>query len=356
MRNCFRTLFSILILLLFGVLPAFGQQPLEALFYYVDRETSFESFREHIGQISIVAPTVYQVDEDGVVWGAVDPRVLELARKHKVDVMPLIKNPGFDQEKLHKLLANPQARARAIESMVGECKRYGYLGIQFDFENLNINDRDAFTRFYAETAKAFHKEGFLLSAAVVHRPEQYPGPTKYFKWLFKNWRAGYDLKALAEIGDFISVMTYSQHTRRTPPGPNAGIPWVKKNIDYFLKYVPAEKLSLGIPVVSQHWYTEQDDEKYLVNARSWSESLTYKEALALTERFNAKLTWLEDQKVPFTFFENGGLFEYIFFENARSFRHKLDLVKEYKLRGFSVWVIGSEDPGIWDVLRKENSR
>ena len=153
----------------------------------------------------------------------------------------------------------------------------------------------------------------LCPGRVVHRPEKYPGPTKYFKWLFKNWRAGYDLKALAEIGDFISVMTYSQHTRRTPPGPNAGIPWVKKNIAYFLTQVPPEKLSLGIPVVSQHWYTAQDDEKYLANARSWSEGLSYKEALALTERFNAKIAWIDEQLVPFTFFENGGLFEYIFF-------------------------------------------
>jgi spore germination protein YaaH len=113
---------------------------------------------------------------------------------------------------------------------VNVCKKFGYRGIQFDFENLH-NDKEAFTQFYAETAKALHAAGFQLSIAVVHRPEKYPGPTKYFKWLYKNWRAGYDLKALAEIGDFISIMTYSQRTRRTPPGPNAGIPWVRKNIE-----------------------------------------------------------------------------------------------------------------------------
>ena len=80
--------------------------------------------------------------------------------------------------------------------------------------------------------------------------------------------------------------------------------------------------------------------------------LDYKEAISLVERFSAKITWLEDQKVPFTFFDNGGLLEYIFFENAQSFQHKLELVKKYKLRGFSVWVIGEEDPEIWEVLDK----
>lgn len=329
---------------------SFTQNKMEKLFYYVDRESSYESFKQHIDQITILGPVAYNVDEDGIVWGSVDPRVLKLAKAHNVKVMPLIHNPGFNQEMLHALLANKQARQRTIESLLDECKSYNYDGIQFDFENLNINDKDLFTQFYRETAEVLHKEGLQLSVAVVHRPAKFPGTTKYFKWLYKNWRAGYDLKALGEIGDFISIMTYSQHTRRTPPGPNAGLPWVIKNIEYFLKEVPAEKLSLGIPVVSQHWRTEQDDELYEKNARSWSKSLKHSEAMALVERFDAKINWIEEQKVAFTFFENSGLFEYIFFEDVRSFEHKLDLVKKYKLRGFSVWVMGHEDPAVWDKL------
>ena len=338
-----------------GAIVADAQQKIESLFYYIDTPESYASLQKNIKQISIVAPAMYNVDEDGVVWGEVDPRVLKLAKQHSVEVMPLIHNPGFNQEMLHKLLVNETARRRTIESLLDECQKHGYRGIQFDFENLGINDKEAFTQFYAETAKALHAAGFQISIAVVHRPEKYPGPTKYFKWLYKNWRAGYDLKALAELGDFISVMTYSQHTRRTPPGPNAGIPWMKKNIEFFLTEVPPEKLSLGIPVQSQHWYTEQD-EQHVANARSWSKGLSHAEALSLIERFGAKITWLDEQKVPFTFFENGGLFEYIFLENAQSFQHKLDLVKFHKLRGFSVWVLGNEDPEIWKILEKVNLR
>ena len=323
----------------------------ERLFYYLDDPASYNSLVAHIDKISIVAPVAYSVDADGIVWGSVDPRVLKLAKDHQVGVMPLIHNPGFVQEMLHDLLSNDEATWRVISSLIGECKRYGYLGIQFDFENLSINDRDDFTKFFVATAKALHKEKFLLSIAVVHRPQEFPGPTKYFKWLHANWRAGYDLKALAQAGDFISVMTYSQHTRRTPPGPNSSIPWMEKNIDYFLKHVPANKLSLGIPVTSMHWYTVQDDEEYHVNARTWNSSMSYEQALGIAERHNAEIHWLEDQGVAYTFFDNGGLFEYIFFENAKSFEQKLALVPKNRLRGFSVWVIGWEDPEIWKLLK-----
>lgn len=327
-----------------------AQQPLERLFYMVDSESSFSSLQQNIDRISIVAPVAYNVDEDGVVWGGVDPRVMDLAREHGVHVLPLIHNPKFNQEMLTSLLMSDSARARAIASLVEECRTHGYYGIQFDFENLHINDRDRFTSFYRETADALHAAGFKISIAVVHRLEEYPGPTQYFKWLHKNWRAGYDLKALAEAGDFISVMTYSQHTRRTPPGPNAGIPWVKDNITYFLRHVPAARLSLGIPVVSQHWWTDQNSDLYHVDARSWSRALRYREARSLLERHGGEMSWLEEQGAPFAFFENGGVFEWIFFEDARSFGRKLDLVRENDLRGFSVWVLGHEDPEVWDQL------
>lgn len=340
---------GLFILLLGSVVPGVAQQP-ERLFYYVDAEESFRSFRANVERIDVVAPSAYRVDEDGIVWGDVDPRVLRLAREHDVRVVPLILNPGFDQEMLSGLLANPEARGRAVRSMVELCRRHGFAGIQFDFENLSIDDRDAFTAFYREAADALHAEGFEISIAVVHRPDDLPGPTRYHKWLFKNWRAGYDLAALAEIGDFISLMSYSQHTRRTPPGPQAGVPWVREVVEYFLRHMPPEKLSMGIPLGSQHWYTSQEDEIRPEMARSYSEGVSHTRAVALAERHGAEFQWSEEHRVPYAFYANGGTFEWIFAEDARSFRAKLDVVREYGLRGFSAWVLGPEDPQIWDAL------
>jgi len=40
-------------------------------------------------------------------------------------------------------------------------------------------------------------------------------------------------------------------------------------------------------------------------------------------------------------------------EDVKSFRAKLALAKEKKLRGFSAWVLGPEDERIWEVLKAE---
>ena len=168
--------------------------------------------------------------------------------------MPLIVNIGeksFDGKLMHNILENETARKRSIEMMLQLAEENKFDGWQFDIENLLIEDREMFTKYYTETAKALHEKGLQLSAAVVHQLSALPGPDSYHNFLFEDWRAGYDLKAMAEVGDFLSVMTYSQHTRRTPPGPVAGYDWVEDVIKFFLKSgVPPSKLSLGFPTYS----------------------------------------------------------------------------------------------------------
>lgn len=339
----------------FCALPAAAQDP-ERLFYYVDNEAAYESLVANIDRIDVVAASAYFVEEDGVVWGDLDPRVIALARAHGARVIPLLVNRGFDQQALHALLTDDAARARVAASLAELCRRHDYDGIQIDFENLSINDRDAFTRFYRESAAALRAAGCGISVAVVHRPDELPGPTPYHKWLFDSWRGGYDLAALGDIGDFISIMSYSQHTRRTPPGPQAGIPWVEDVVEYFLRFVPAGKLSLGIPVNSQHWYTSYEERITPELARSYSAQLSHARALGMIERYDATVQWNDDHQVGYAFFPVGGTFEWIFLEDARSFRAKLDLMQRYGLRGFSVWVLGPEDPAIWESLPQRSGR
>jgi len=309
-------------------------QALERLFYYVDREDSYQSLLRNIDQITVLGPQVYTVDSLGIVFGELDSRVLALAKAHRVKVMPLVVNEAFNQPALRKLLADTAARARATRSLVQLCQQNGYWGIQFDIENVNIQDRDMLSAWYRETANALHRGG-------------------YHRFLQDSWRAGYDLAALAQAGDFISLMTYSENTRRTPPGPVAALPWMRENIEYFLKFVPREKLSLGIPTYGDHWYS-REDRTIPERARSWSETVGWTWGSGIAERHGAVMQWDGVAGVPFAYFSNGGVYEWVFLENARSFREKLNLVRSYRLRGFSVWVLGPEDPGIWDVLKTDH--
>ena len=325
-----------------------AQRP-ETLFYIVDQEDCFQSFKANIKQIDIVGPQAYNMDEHGILWGSVDRRVMELAKANNVKVMPLVINPGFNQPMFHTLLHDSAAQEYAVHEMLRVCKENKYYGLQFDYENIHVSDKDAFTAFYRKTADLLHKNGFAISIAVVPRTSDDPGPTSYHKWIFEYWRGAYDYKALAEIGDFLSFMTYEQHTHRTTPGPVAGIPWMEQSLAFVLKDVPPGKISLGIPFFSNYWQPYAHGDEVHVSGRG----MDYAEARGLIEEFRAKVVWDEDEQVNFVKYDNKDLYEYIYLEDAKSLKPKLDLMRKHKLRGISVWRLGHEDPDVWKVIQKE---
>src|SRR5689334_59055 len=277
----------------------------EALWYMVQDEPSVQSFLAHADRISVVSPQVYYMDSVGVIWGSVDARVVAKAREQHVKLIPLVMNPGFDQASFHRVLTAPDARRRGVRALAALCRDQHFDGIQFDFENISVADKDAFTSFSREVGDSLHQIGCSLSAAVVPRASDFPGPTSYHQWIFENWRGAYDYKALADAMDFLSFMTYAQHTGGTPPGPVAGYPWMESALRYILSLgVPADKISLGIPSYSDWWYPTYE---VRTGARMSGHDIGYATAMGIIARNAAQLLWDDRQKASYSFWAADGV-------------------------------------------------
>ena len=324
-------------------------QGTEALWYSVGREESTQSFLAHADKISIVSPQVFSLDSLGVIRGKVDPRVVGKAREKGVKLVPLVMNPGFDQPSIHRVLTNAEARKRALDNLVALCRDNHFDGIQFDIENVHVTDKDALTSFMRDAAVGLHRVNCSVSAAVVPRMSDDPGPTSYHRWIFDNWRGVYDYKALADALDFLSYMTYAQHTGGSPPGPVAGYTWMEDCLKFVLSTgVPPSKISLGIPSYSDWWYPSYDAK---AGARMRGSDISFAKAESLLAKNHAQLTWDDREKTGYSFWSNAGVNEFLWLEDARAFSAKLELVRKYGLRGYSVWVLGSEDPRVWTDVR-----
>ncbi len=344
---------------LFLIMPAkimaFDEPELEFQFAY--RPMAFETLKENADKVSLVAPEPFIIDDKGIIHGEPEPRLLDLAERHDIKVMPQVKNLDagaglFSQEWASALLNDPKSVERAVESMVELCRKYDLYGIQIDLEAVHINDRDKLTEFYRKAATALHDEGYKISIAIVHRFEETGGANSYTRWMMENWRGSYDLKKLGEIGDFIKVMSYAQHTRRTTPGPSQGLPWLREVMEYCLQYVPPEKLSMGITMRGSRYYTTADPDRYHINARSFSESISREDAESLIDQYNGSLNWDDTQKVKYGYIERGGTFEWFFIDDdIRSLNAKLDLVREYEFGAVNMWIFGDEDPELWNRIQ-----
>jgi spore germination protein YaaH len=347
--------FAVVMIVLFG-LPLRAEQP-KALFYLTRDPKSVRSFLAHADKIDILVPAWYSVDSDGLVSGGPNPLVLEVARQHHVSVMPIVVNGGFSQEDFHKLLTNRAAYEIMSGSLRAACMENGYIGFQLDFENIHWTDRGELSGMVAELSSEFHAAKLQLSIATVPNAPGAPGEGGFSNWIYENWRGAYDLRALALSVDFICLMTYDQHTRWTAPGPVAGWAWTTNNLDYALKSVPREKLSLGIPLYGYHWFAgtpakapPQSGFPPTDKPNPSAEYIATDDALDLAKAYGGHIEWDALDRSAWFFFYRDDLREWIFFTDAHTFRERYTLVKDRGLQGFCSWVLGQEDPAIWDLL------
>ena len=332
---------------LFPALAA-AQAP-EAIWYVRNTEEGIRSFVANARLVSIVAPQVYAIDSAGTIRGGTDPRIVAAARANGVRLHPLVMNPGFDLGILHHIVTDRGARTTSARSLAALCRRERLDGIQLDLENIHVSDRDAFTAFAREAADSVHSAGCVLSAAVVPRTSEERGVLPYHHYMYDFWRGAYDYKALAEALDFISYMTYAQHTGGSTPGPVAGYAWMKASLDYLLALdVPPGKVSLGIPAYSDYWHAGYDSARN--DARPVGEDIGYPRLMGIMRDAGATPVWDDSQKAWFAMWERQGVFEHAWVEDARAFEAKLGLVRAHRLRGYSVWLLGLEDPRTWEIV------
>ncbi len=308
--------------------------------------TALNNLKAHANQIHILSSQAYHINDKGVVYGAVNPQMTAVAKAAHVKVMPLVGNTDFDRKLTHAFLTDAAAQERAIKSLLDICQKNHFDGLQIDFEGMSFLDRDAFTHFYTQVAEALHKNGFAVSIAIIPMLTDEAPATDYLKGRFSGWSGVYDYAAIGKVSDFVTLMAYDQHGGATPPGPMAGFTWDEAIIQYALKYIPANKLSLGIPWHSGYWRTGSGNS----SAHAVGTDLNYVDAARILQDKKATLAWDDKEKIHYAVYTSNYLYEYMFLEDADSFRAKLDLVKKYKLRGVSNWVLGEEDPKVWDVL------
>jgi spore germination protein YaaH len=310
---------------------------------------SVGSFLAHKDKIDILSPTWYQIDGDGLVTGEPQPVVLKAAHEAHTTLIPLF--AIFDHVKIHALVNDQKAQDEMNEAFLRECRENGYDGINYDVEDVMWTDRDALSAMVKKTADLLHKEHLQVQIDVVPNAPGHAGETAFSKWIFEEWRLGYDLKALSDSVDTICLMTYDQNTHWTTPGPVGGWIWTKDNLDYALKVVPREKLSLGISLYGYRWYTGDPGlDKKDKTPNATADYISYANTMYLKNTYGGKEQWDEDDHSPWFYIYRDQMREWFFYTNKRAFNDRYVLAKENKLAGICMWVLGEEDPAIWETL------
>jgi len=308
----------------------------EKIFYMSQRREKggIASFKKNADKIDILAPQFYAVSAKLQLTGGLDANLKKIISQKKVKVMPLVTNAGFKQSVIHNLLADTMAQDAVIKSLVDAAKKDKYIGWQFDFENINYLDKDLYSAFVEKSAQSLQKNGLILSVAVSSRSVDYEDTDA-----FKNWGGAFDYARLAKAADFISLMTYDDPNSI---GPVASLPFINSVLSYVKDKIPPEKLSLGIPLYNWGWSSNP--------FKKITASGTYDGLLYIRSNFRHDLGFDEVLGASWlTYFWNNKQYQ-IWYQDKQTFDDRLDVIKQNNFRGFSAWVLGIEDPGIWSAL------
>jgi spore germination protein YaaH len=112
--------------------------------------------------------------------------------------------------------------------------------------------------------------------------------------------------------------------------------------------VPPTKISLGIPGYSDWWFPAYDS---VNGSRMRGSDISYAKAREILAASGVAPKWDGVQKAPHASWSEHDVFQHVWMEDARAFVTKLGLVSQYHLRGYSVWVLGLEDPATWRAIK-----
>lgn len=277
--------------------------------------------------MNVISPTWFKLsDNKGNYTSIASKDYVDAAHKKNLQVWPLIDNFSKDISTL-KILSSSANRKNLISNLIADAKKYGFDGINIDFESLTQDNAPHFIQFIRELSVSCRNNKIVLSVDV-------PIPASYNMY--------YERDELAEVVDYVINMGYDEHYSGSDEGSSASIDFVKNSITDSLTEVPKEKLINAVPVYTRVWTKE--------NGKVTSTALGMVGAATWVKENNVNLTWDDEvgQYVGQT--TVGNATKYIWMEDERSMKLKMDAVKEADLAGVAVWKLGLEPKEIWDII------
>lgn len=323
----------------------------------------------------VVSPCAFRITKDGVLLRNPDFDTLLMEWKAKgYAVWPLVDN-NFNPGQTHDILSRKELREQLIKELIGYGILYEFSGYNIDFENVNYSDKGLLTQFVREFSDAARTYGLKTSIDVTPLSDS------------PNWSLVYDRAALGQSVDYVMLMAYDQVGRTSPvAGPTATYPWVKTAIENTLKFVPADKVILGMPLYMRIWYEADDGKDLPKDIESWPVSvkasaqtgvapaqagaapartgtakakpklfvrtLTMADSHRVREKYASSITWDADLRLYYldTRLPKGRL--RIWFEDEKSLKEKIGLIHTYQLAGASFWRKGFEPENFWHGFAK----
>lgn len=172
-------------------------------------ETTAPTMRNNqIHGVNVVSPSFFymdsytvkdRIDENGLAY-------IRWAKSNDYEVWPMISNNNYTTENMEEFsnwINDYQKRKEVISQIVKYVDTYEFDGINIDFENIYLKDKDGLSRFIIELKPALENVGATLSVDVTEPDGS------------DNWSLCFNRHVIGDVADYIVFMAYDQFGRES---------------------------------------------------------------------------------------------------------------------------------------------
>jgi len=324
--------------------------------YWTDKNgdgKGWEDIQAHANELDEVSffafnadPATGDLSNEGEDHGMKSATILsQVAWLHARDVAALFTVTQFNH--VGQMLSEPGRLNELISHIVETSTKYGFDGVDVDFEDFKAGDptdSSRFTDFIEQLSLAMHAKrdsfGFPRTIVATVLPHTDRGSFSFV-----------DFTTLGNSDvDRIRIMAYDEYYPGSKlAGASAPAPWVASVAAYLATVnAPSWKFVLGVPGYGYRWPVVSADDWTTTGAGL---SVTYAAAQTLITDHAVKRQWSDDQRAPYFAYTDSGQTWLAFYEDAESWQTKLQtILLPSHLNGISAWAAGFEDPDSWAVI------
>jgi spore germination protein YaaH len=266
---------------------------------------------------------------------------------------------GTAKDVLAGLLAKPAARTQIVQAITNMVVSNNFDGVDLDFEGFAFVDSNKtwpktaplWTALVKELSAALHAQKKILSVSTPYVLDP------------KGAQRGYYVYAWAAIAPYIDrlrIMTYDYSVSKV--GPIGPITWAERTVQYAVTVMPASKVYIGIAGYGRDWVTAVNgvcpaNVASVIKAGAKAATFVMRDAQNLAASYGVTPTYDEKfgemtfsyQKV-YNGTTAGGLStsctatRTAWYQDAKSYALRAELVNKYRLGGLAAWTIGMEEP------------
>lgn len=281
--------------------------------------------------VNVLAPTWYSVtDSSGNMSCYASAGLVNKMHQRGTDVWALVSD--FDTNvDFAALYSSKKARTNMVNTLINDAEKYGFDGINLDFENIKSAYAKDYLQFVRELSIACERKGLVLSTDN-YKPEAY--------------NRCYNLKEQSRFVDYVIVMAYDEHYAGTDAGSVASLPFVKEAVEDTVQLVGKEHVIAGIPFYTRIWTT--------TDGNTTSRAVGMQAAVDQLNSDGQVALWNDDCGQYVASYTVGNSTRQIWFEEEKSIEAKMQVIQENDVAGVAGWKLGLEKSSVWSVISKYN--